>query len=53
MKKLAERRQTLLEAAYRGVIDLAAWNQLISDYLAAGAYFNAAYCIRKVRELSE
>ena len=44
---LAARRQSLLEAAYRGVIDLAAWQALISDYLAIGAEYNAAYCVRK------
>lgn len=53
MNQLATRRQSLLEAAYTGVIDPAAWQALISDYLAVEAEYNAAYCVRKVRELCQ
>ena len=51
LTQLATRRQGLLKAAYSGFVDLAAWQALISDYLAIGAEYNAAYCVRKVREL--
>ncbi len=53
LNQLTTRRQSLLEAAYRGFVDLAAWQALIRDYLAMGAEFNAAYCVRKVRELCQ
>lgn len=52
LMQLAMRRQSLLEAAYRGAVDLAAWQALITDYLTIGAAYNAAWCVRKVRELS-
>ena len=51
LMQLATRRQSLLERAYSGFVDMAAWNQLIADYLAIGADYNAAYCVRKVNEL--
>lgn len=53
LNQLAIRRQRLLEAAYRGFVDMAAWNRLISDYLAIGAEYNAAYCVRKMREICQ
>ena len=49
--RLATRRQRLLELAYSGIIDMIAWQALIGDYLAVGANFNAAYCMRKLKEL--
>ena len=51
LMQLATRRQSLLERAYSGFVDMVAWRQLITDYLAIGANYNAAWCVRKVREL--
>ena len=51
LMQLATRRQRLLERAYSGFVDMAAWKQLITDYLAIGANYNAAWCVRKVNEL--
>ena len=48
--QLATRRQSLLERAYSGFVDMAAWKQLITDYLAIGANYNAAWCVRKVQQ---
>ena len=50
LMQLATRRQSLLERAYSGFVDMAAWNQLIADYLVIGANYNAAYCVRKVQQ---
>ena len=50
LMQLATRRQSLLERAYSGFVDMAAWNQLIADYLAIGANYNAAWCVRKVQQ---
>lgn len=52
LMQLATRRQRLLERAYSGFVDMAVWNQLITDYLAIGANYNAAWCVRRVRELN-
>ena len=48
--QLATRRQRLLECAYSGLVDMAVWNELITDYLAIGANYNAAWCVRKVQQ---
>ena len=51
LMQLATRRQSLLERAYSGFVDMAAWKkQLITDYLAIGANYNAAWCVRKVQQ---
>ena len=50
LMQLATRRQSLLERACSGFVDMVAWNQLITDYLAIGENYNAAYCVRKVQQ---
>jgi len=52
LQTLAIRRQALLELAYRGRIDLLAWQALIAAYIAIEANFNAAWCIMKIHQLS-
>ncbi len=47
---LAAERQTLLEQAYAGEIDPAAWGSLTSRYKAAGMEINAAWMQRKLTQ---
>jgi hypothetical protein len=47
---LAAERQTLLEQAYAGKVDPAAWGSLTGRYKAAGMEINAAWMQRKLTQ---
>lgn len=49
---LAEERHELLELAYAGEFDPAAWASLTSQYETAGFEFNAAWARRKVAQFA-